>query len=308
MTLTLKSFSTLQLALTVSILLHAIVLVIRFVDPEGFHRAFQDTTLNVVLVNARSEERPEKPQAIAQVDLAGGGDSEDKNRMTSSPLPRSEEEANGDAQMMSIQRQTTAQQRQQQQMLAQIKSQLASLPPPDRRRSEDDPQAQEQETQRMLLSKRLAVIERRIQEENSRPRKLFLSPATLGSTFALYYDNMRHKIEQRGTQNFPQVAGRKLYGELIMSLLINYDGRVLDATVVQTSGDRALDRFSEAIARSAGPFGPFTVSMRRETDQFDVSARFRFTHEQTLITTLQADAFDSGSAPPANETSEDSAP
>ena len=29
--------------------------------------------------------------------------------------------------------------------------------------------------------------------------------------------------------------------------------------------------------------------MRKDTDQFDVTARFRFTHEQTLETTLQSD-------------------
>ena len=29
--------------------------------------------------------------------------------------------------------------------------------------------------------------------------------------------------------------------------------------------------------------------MRKDTDQFDVTARFKFTHEQTLETTLQAD-------------------
>ena len=92
-----------------------------------------------------------------------------------------------------------------------------------------------------------------------------------------------------GTANFPHVAGRKLYGELLMALLINHDGRILDARVVRGSGDRMLDRLAEAIAQKAAPFGPFTPAMRKDTDQFDVTARFRFTHEQTLETTLQAD-------------------
>ena len=128
-----------------------------------------------------------------------------------------------------------------------------------------------------------------MQEENSRPRKRFLSPATLGATYATYYDELRRKIEQVGTANFPHVAGRKLYGELLMALLINHDGRILDARVVRGSGDRMLDRLAEAIAQKAAPFGPFTPAMRKDTDQFDVTARFRFTHEQTLETTLQAD-------------------
>ena len=47
------SLSTLQLALSASVLLHAVVLSVRFVDPEGFNRVFQDTPLEVILVNAK---------------------------------------------------------------------------------------------------------------------------------------------------------------------------------------------------------------------------------------------------------------
>ena len=37
----------------------------RIVDPQDFNRVFQDTPLEVVLVNARSQEAPTKAQAIA---------------------------------------------------------------------------------------------------------------------------------------------------------------------------------------------------------------------------------------------------
>jgi periplasmic protein TonB len=56
----------LQLALGVSFAVHAALLTVRFVDPEGFNRVFQDTPLEVILVNAKSEELPEKAMAIAQ--------------------------------------------------------------------------------------------------------------------------------------------------------------------------------------------------------------------------------------------------
>src|SRR3954469_2357376 len=81
----LKKFSTLQIALTVSIGVHALLLVVRFVDPEGFNRVFQDTPLEVILVNGSSAEAPTKAQAIAQRNLAGGGEAE-RGRATS-PLP-----------------------------------------------------------------------------------------------------------------------------------------------------------------------------------------------------------------------------
>ena len=65
-----KSLSTLQWALGLSVLLHAALLTVRFVDPEGFKRVFEDTTLDVILVNAESDEKPVKAQALAQATLA----------------------------------------------------------------------------------------------------------------------------------------------------------------------------------------------------------------------------------------------
>jgi len=283
-----KSLSTLQWALGLSVLLHAALLTVRFVDPEGFRRLFQETTLDVVLVNAESDQKPDKAQAIAQSSLAGGGEAADK-RIASTPLAPSPREAPGDAPVTENQRRIDAMLEQQEQLLAQVRQQLASLPQLDPRKLSADPEARAQEERRQQLARLLAAIEKRVEEENSRPRKRYLSPATLGTTYAVYYDSMRRKIEAEGTANFPQVAGRKLYGELIMALLINHDGRILDARVVRGSGNRALDKLAELIAARSAPFGNFTAAMRKDTDQFDVTARFKFTHEQTLETTLQAD-------------------
>ena len=73
-----------------------------------------------------------------------------------------------------------------------------------------------------------------------------------------------------------------------MILTVNHDGRVLATEVVQSSGNALLDRRAEAIARAAGPFGPFSAAMRREADQIAMVARFKFTREQTLETNLRS--------------------
>lgn len=294
---TARSFSTIQWALALSVLVHAVLLTVRFVNPEGFQRAFQDSTLDVVLVNARSDEKPDpkQAQALAQHNLAGGGEAEDK-RLATTPLPPSPREAAGNADVDQNQRQIDRMLQQQELLLAQVRQQLAAMPRTEAARTSDDPEARAQEERRQQLERLLAVIEKRVQEENSRPRKRYLSPATLGVTYAQYYDDMRRKIEATGTANFPHVAGRKLYGELLMALLVNHDGRILDARVVRGSGNRMLDRLAEAIAQKAAPFGPFTPAMRKDTDQFDVTARFHFTHEQTLETTLQSDEVSAAAA------------
>ncbi len=73
-----------------------------------------------------------------------------------------------------------------------------------------------------------------------------------------------------------------------MIITVNHDGRVLATEVVQGSGNRALDRQAEAIARAAGPFGQFNAEMRRQADQIAMVARFKFTRDQTLETNLEA--------------------
>ena len=279
----LRTFSTLQIALGASIAVHAGLLTVRFIDPEGFNRVFQDTPLEVILVNAKSNERPDKARAIAQASLAGGGDAE-RGRATT-PLPPSALTEMGDA-AEEARRQVEALQQQQTQMLTQIKKMLAALPPPDPKESADKPDALAREEKRRQLVKLLAEIERRVNEENARPKKRYISPATREAVYAVYYDSLRHKIENRGTENFPELAGKKLYGELTMIVTVNFDGRILDTEVVEGSGNSTLDRRAQVIARSAGPFDRFNSAMRRQADQIVVVSRFRFTRDETLETRL----------------------
>jgi len=277
-------FTTLQLALGVSIAVHAALLSVRFIDPESFNRVFQDTPLEVILVNAKSNEKPDKAQAIAQSSLAGGGDAA-KGRATS-PLPYSALTAVGDD-FEEAQRKMDAMQEQQTQLLAQLRKQLATMPVPDPRKPSLSTEAQAQEEKRRQLVKLLAEIEKRINEENARPKKRYISPATREEVYAVYYDALRRKVEDKGTENFPEQAGKKLYGELTMIVTINHDGRVLGTEIVQGSGNSLLDRRAEAIARAAGPFGTFNAEMRAKADQIAVVSRFKFTRDQTLETTVR---------------------
>jgi protein TonB len=223
---------TLQGALTFSIAVHALLLIFRFVDPEGFERAFRDVPLDVILVNARSDDPPVVAQAIAQANLAGGGNL-DKGRAMS-PLPAHATAELGDA-PDEARRRIDQLQDQQQQLLAQIRRELALLPPPDPVRDAGRPQETEQDERRRQLLRLLAEIEKRINDENARPKKRYISPATREEVFALYYDALRRKIEERGTRDFPEHQGRKLYGELTMNVTVDAVGRVVEAEIIRPS-------------------------------------------------------------------------
>ncbi|MCG3190720.1 MAG: hypothetical protein LKCHEGNO_03542 [Burkholderiaceae bacterium] len=278
----LKHLSTLQWALIVSVGAHAGLLAFRIADPARFERAFRDTPLEVILVNARSLEAPTKAQAIAQANLAGGGEA-DKGRATT-PLPASATVELGDS-PQDQRRKVDQLMEQQHQLLAQVRRQVAMLPPPDPKRDAGDPQEREQEERRRQLLKLLAEIEKRINDENARPKKRYISPATREEVYAAYYDQLRRRIEDRGTRDFPEYQGKKLYGELTMNVTVDTAGRVVEADIVYPSSSRVLDRRAVAIVYAASPFGPFTQAMRAQADQIVVTSRFRFTREEGLATT-----------------------
>ena len=276
-----KSLSTLQFALGVSIAVHAVLLTVRFVDPERFNRVFQDTPLEVILVNAKSSERPDVAKAIAQASLAGGGQLE-KGRATS-PLPPSALTDLGDA-IEEAQRKVESLHEQQTTLLTQVRKQLATMPVSDPKLAATEPGRAEREAKRKQLVKILAEIEKRINEENERPKKRYISPATLAGVHALYYSRFKETVEALGTRNFPVMAGRKLYGELTMLISINPKGQIIQTEITRTSGNKSLDRMAQAIVKTGAPYGDFTPAMLREFQVMVVSSNFKFTRDEILET------------------------
>ena len=274
-----RDLSAMHWALVASTAVHGALLTVRFVDPERFNRAFRDTPLEVILVNARGEEAPLKAQAIAQANLAGGGEAL-KGRATS-PLPSAATMQLGDS-ADEAQRRIDRLQQEQQQLLAQIRREIAVLPAPDQRRDTGTPQQRDEDERRRHLLRLLAEIEKRVNDENARPKKRYISPATREEVYALYYDALRRRIEERGTRNFPELNGRKLYGELTMNVTVDASGRVVEAEIVRASRSRRLDQQALAIVQAAAPFGPFSAAMRTQADQIVVTSRFRFTRDGAL--------------------------
>jgi periplasmic protein TonB len=257
----------LQICLGVSIALHAVVLTVRFVNPEGFNRVFKDTPLEVILVNAGSEQRPDKAQALAQHNLVGGGEGEGR---ATSPLPPAMHTEVGES-LDQSQRMVEMMQVEQQQLLTQIQNELSSLPPPQPRQKVESAQNRADEERRRQLTELLAEIDKRIRAENSRPKKRYLSPATLKSTDAMYYSHFRTIIER--------------------------NGQVIEAIVTQSSGNKQLDKRAQSIVAKAGPFGAVPLEVSQGRDLLLISSRFRFTRDAALEASTQAVAPNAGGAP-----------
>jgi protein TonB len=280
-----SQLTLLHKTLLASVAVHAALLTVRFVDPEGFNRFFQDTPLEVILVNAASQERPDKAQALAQANLTGGGDV-DKGRATS-PLPPSPNSELGDS-LEETRHMIDEMQAEQQQLLSMVKNELAALPPPQPRQSANRTESHADRERRKQLTELLAEIDKRIREENARPKKRYLSPATLKSADALYYSHFRTLVERSGTQNFPTTEGRKLYGDLVMEVWINRQGEVVDTIVTHSSGNKMLDKRAATIVKKAGPFGVIPDDVRAGHDLLLISSRFKFTREAGMEASTQA--------------------
>lgn len=275
---------TLQWTLGISLALHLALLTLRFAAPEAFNRVFEDTPMEVVLVNARSNERPQDAKALAQVSLAGGG-RETEVRMSSSPwLAAANQEAGTD--ITEVQRKIEALKVQQMRLLSQLKDELANLSREDVGDKNKTPDQQAREERKQQLSRQLAKIEQRVEQTQDAPRKRYISPATKEAVYALYYDKLRRTIEMQGTANFPQVRGEKLYGKLTMAITVNSQGELLQTEVVSSSRDPLLDERAVAIVRSAGPFDAFGAKMRHQADQIVVVSRFMFSRDDALSTRM----------------------
>jgi protein TonB len=271
---------TLVVALVFSLLVHALLLAWRFADPESFQRVFEDAALEVVLVNARSDAPPERAQAIAQVHLAGGGSVPSLQR-ASSPLPPSLVQESG-TDIGAMQRQIEALKLQQMRLLTQLKQELSALTSDPSGDTADAPERQARQERQQQLTRQLAEIEPKLEKNQAGPRKRFVGPSTREAVYALYYDKLRRTIETRGTLNFPQVSGQKLYGQLTMVITVDARGRLVQTEVAKSSGLPLLDQRAVAIVRSAAPFDAFSANMRRQADQIVVVTRFQFSNEGTL--------------------------
>ena len=284
----LSKLTLLHKTLIISVGIHAGLLGFRFVDPEGFNRTFKDTPLEVILVNAGGEQAPDKPQALAQQNLAGGGGSDKKDERAKSMFKPDESNETGDS-LEQTARMIEEMQQEQQEMLALIKKELSALPPPDPRQKSDVQQKQAEEERRRQLTKLLAELDTKIHAENSRPKKRFLSPATLKSVDALYYNQFRTVVERAGTQHFPtNNNGQKLYGELVMEVWINRQGQIVDAIVTVPSRNPMLDKRAQAIVKGAGPLQAVPADVMAGKDVLLISSRFKFTRDAGVSATTEA--------------------
>lgn len=275
---------SLWLAIGVSLLLHAVVLSLHFTFPDAA-RAFQDRALDIILVNSRSARKPSEAQALAQANLDGGGNTEEKRR-AKTPLPPAPRHQDGDD-LDHSQKRIQELEAHQQRLTAQTRSRTVVAPAADK---QVQPEPTPSVSGRDLAHSALAMarlegeIAKEVDDYNQRPRKKFIGTRADEYRFAQYNEEWRQKVERVGTLNYPEAARGKLYGSLILTVSIRSDGSVASVEINRSSGHKVLDDAARRIVAMAAPFAAFPPAIRHDTDILVITRSWNFTQRDSLET------------------------
>jgi periplasmic protein TonB len=265
-------------AIGVSLALHALAMAVHFKFPEAIRWKAENQPLEVVLVNARTKEKPAKAEVLAQANLDRGGNV-DENRRAKTPLPATQPRKS-DKDLADAQRRVQQLEAQQQRLLAQ--AQAERRVPEEEPKAAPQPESPPQPSGRDLADLALAAmnlqaqIDRQIDDYQKRPRKKFIGANAREYRFAQYEEDWRVKVERVGTLNYPAEARGKYYGHLRLTVTIRPDGSVDSVELDRSSGLKVLDAAAFKIVQMASPFAAFPADIRRDTDLLVITRTWFF--------------------------------
>ena len=246
-------------------------------------------TMEVTLVQQRSQQTPENPDYLAQINQIGSG-SLDEQLLLSSPTEANltDTEIQETTQLPQQQARPVIDQTQERVMTTQAESDQSVF-------QEDkltDPQvaktaatgSKSLQARALEIASLEAKLDRQKQIFAKRPRiKRLTSLSTASSADAFYLNSWRRKIENIGNLNYPEEARkRKLYGSLRLMVAITPDGRLKEVELLESSGHKTLDEAALRIVRLAAPFAPFPDELRKTTDVLEIIRTWQFRKNSSL--------------------------
>jgi protein TonB len=274
-------------ALGLSLALHAVAMAVHFKFPEAMRWKSDTPALEVVLVNARTKEKPAKAEVLAQANLDRGGNV-DENRRAKTPLAVTEPRNPG-KDLAEAQRRMQQLEAQQQRLLAQATESERRVPaePPKAAPAQELsplPSGRDLADLSLAAMRLQAQIDRQIDEYQKRPRKKFIGANAREYRFAQYEEDWRVKVERVGTLNYPAEARGKYYGQLRLTVTIRADGSVESIELDRSSGLKVLDAAAFKIVQMASPFAAFSADIRRDTDLLVITRTWFFGHGDQIWT------------------------
>jgi protein TonB len=272
-------------ALGVSILFHAFVIAgVSFKMPDPSKLAAQ-SPLEVTLVNAKSQARPQKADTLAQANLDGGGNTDARRRAKSPlPVPSNPKETTN---LTMAQKRVVQLEREAKQLMTQAQSKTAVATAPStqpREEPQEAPNTADIMSRALEIARLEASIARDWESYQQRPRRRFIGARTQEFRFARYLEDWRVKVERVGETNYPQAArDQRIYGSLVVTVSIKSDGSLERVDINRSSGQRILDAAALHIVRLAAPFAAFPPDIAKDTDILSITRTWVFTRSDQFV-------------------------
>jgi periplasmic protein TonB len=282
-----SAVATLSNALLVSAIIHVVVIfgmTHQPVNPKLFDNA--GPPIDVVLVNAKTKEKPLKADVLAQHNLDGGGNV-DEDRQAKSPLPVADREQSMSAEA-ELNARVQALEKQAQALMQKSKSdyQVPAQKPAaqaDPSPTSPAPAPLDLAARSLEMAKLQARIDLQMDEYQKRPRRMFVGARAQEFTFAQYVEDWRIKVERVGNLNYPEAAKRnRLYGTLVLTVNIKDDGSLESVQIERSSGSKILDQAAINIVEMAAPYARFPEAMRKKVDILGITRSWSFTRSDQL--------------------------
>jgi len=217
-------------------------------------------TLDVILTQTTTPDKPDNPDFIAQANNKGGGDKEEARR------PRDQQSAQVPKPDPGVAPQPLTAQapppapEPTPRILSTVGASAARTPLPEDRQDTEPtplPTGQELMQQSIEMARLSAEIARKQELYAKRPKKKFISASTQAYEYASYMRAWVEKVERIGNLNFPEEARRQgLSGRLIMTVSVGRNGEVKGVIINRSSGRKILDDAAVRVVRLASPFAP----------------------------------------------------
>lgn len=276
-----KNYDPITVSFLMALALHAAVLL-----GVGFVLDFKPLThpletLDVVLVNWRSETAPDEADFLAQASQQGGGESNETSRPSQENTGASPGPTEGEDPLDQLEQHSSVADAAREQLLVEAEDsgftqQITTIAQPEPQL----PSAATLMQESMTMAKLQPGIQRNRESQSKLPRRKWISANTREYEYAAYNQAWVAKVERVGNINYPEeVRRKKLVGDLIMTVGINRDGSVESIDIRRSSGKSELDQAAVRIVRLAAPYSPLPDQIKASVDVLHITRTWRFSRD-----------------------------
>jgi protein TonB len=234
-------------------------------------------TLDVVLVQWRSESEPEQADYLAQAAQQGGGETVEKMRPAETFSGEFPTFQDGRDERQSAEQQPVPTPETRRVLAVESLKDDALRANAVEERETDQPNAAQLMQQSREMASLRPELNRQRQWQSRLPRREFISANTREYEFASYMSAWVSKVERVGNLNYPnELRQKKLHGDLILTVGVHQNGTVESIDVKRSSGIAEIDQAAIRIVQLAAPYAPLPDNISERVDILHITRTWRF--------------------------------